>query len=193
MSDFTFPKRMTHFVEDTTHTVMVMPQRMLEASRGAFNTTREEAEQLLSRGENLFDKLVERGEEMENAPLHRVTTMWKSWSRRGMEQLQVAEDQLEQQVQAVLRMLHIPSSEDIKRLDSELDRIAKKLDMQIIQRELAALPIEDYKSMNVKDIVAHLEGLGHDELMAVQRFEAAHLNRKTVVRQIEQRLEAMSA
>jgi hypothetical protein len=64
----------------------------------------------------------------------------------------VAEEQLEHQVQTVLRALHIPSSEDIKRLDAEIDRIAKKLDVQLTERALAALPIENYKGMNVKDV-----------------------------------------
>lgn len=189
MPEITFPKRMTNFVEDTTHTVMVMPQRMLDASRGAFNTTREEAESLMDRGENLFDKLIERGQEIENPAVNRVAKLWKQWSQRGMDQLHVAEDQLEQQVQAMLNLLHIPNMEDIKRLDTELDRIARKLDAQLVQQELAALPIMDYKAMNVKDVVAHLDELSDEQLQAVQEFEAAHLNRKTILRQIEQRLE----
>ncbi|MER2598200.1 MAG: hypothetical protein ABTQ73_01620 [Caldilineales bacterium] len=192
MPEITFPKRMTDFVEDTTHSVMVMPQRMLDASRGAFNTTREEAEGLMERGENLFDKLVERGQEIENPALNRVVTLWKQWSRRGMEQLHVAEEQLEQQVQAMLAMLHIPNMDDIKRIDSELDRIARKLDAQLVQQELAALPIMDYKTMNVKDVVAQLDELTQEQLQAVQQFEAAHLNRKTILRQIEQRMEAVA-
>ncbi len=191
VSDIT--KRMTEFVGETTHNVGAAPQRLIDASRGAVNTTREEAEQLVERGEDLFEKLVERGQEIEEAQMNRLSGWWKEWSQRGREQVHMAEEQLEQQVQTVLRALHIPSSDDIKRLDAEIDRIAKKLDMQMMERELAALPIENYKGMNVKDVLAQLDTLDEEGLLAVQRFEMAHHNRKTIVRDIEQRLEAMNA
>lgn len=193
MAELNLTKRMTNFVDDTTHTMFVMPQRMLDASRGAFGTTREEAEQLIARGEDLFSKLVERGQEIEFVQNSRLNGVRKEWSQRGMDQLHVAEEQIEQQLQNVLRMLHIPSSEDIKRLDSELDRIAKKLDAHLLERELANLPLENYKAMNVKDVTARLEGLTMDELKSVQQFEMAHHNRKTIMREIEQRMEAMLA
>ncbi|MFZ2489325.1 MAG: hypothetical protein WAZ19_14530 [Anaerolineae bacterium] len=193
MAELNLTKRMTNFVDDTTHTMFVMPQRMLDASRGAFGTTREEAEQLIARGEDLFSKLVERGQDIEFVQNSRLNGVRKEWSQRGMEQLHVAEEQIEQQIQHVLRMLHIPSSEDIKRLDGELDRIAKKLDAHLLERELANLPIENYKAMNVKDVTARLESLTMDELKAVQQFEMAHHNRKTIMREIEQRMEAMLA
>ena len=123
----------------------------------------------------------------------RLTGWWKVWETRSRDQMHVAEEQLEQQVQTMLRALHIPSSDDIKRLDAEIDRIAKKLDMQLTERELAALPIVNYKGMNVKEVLAQLDSLDEASLMAVQRFEMAHHNRKTIVREIEQRLEAMKA
>lgn len=200
MAEFNITQRMTRFVEDTTQSVStvphrlvdVMPQRLVDASRGAYSTTREEADHLLERGEDLFEKLVERGQEIEEGQRSRLSGWWKEWSQRGRDQVHVAEEQLEHQVQAVLRTLHIPSSDDIKRLDAEIDRIAKKLDVQLTERELAALPIADYKGMNVKEVVAQLDMLDEDGLMAVQRFEMAHHNRKTIVREIEQRLAAMN-
>lgn len=202
MAEFTITQRMTQFVEDTTHTMtavpqrlaeVMMPERLIDASRGAYVTTREEADHLMERGEDLFEKLVERGQEIEEAQINRVSGWWKEWSQRGRDQVQMAEEQLEAQLQAVLRTLHIPSSDDIKRLDAEIDRIAKKLDVQLTERELAALPIVDYKGMNVKEVLAQLETLDENGLLAVQRFELAHHNRKTILREIEQRLEAMKA
>lgn len=193
MAEFALPKRMTSFVEDTSHHVTAVPQKLIDASRGALWTTREEAEHLMERGEDLFEKLVQRGQEIEVMQTDRFTGWWKDWSQRGREQVHVAEEQLEHQVQAVLRALHIPSSDDIKRLDEEIDRIARKLDMQLTERELAALPIENYKGMNVKEVQAQLDDLDQAGLEVVQRFEMAHHNRKTILRDIEQRLEAMKA
>lgn len=193
MAELTIPQRMTSFVEDRTHTVTAVPHKLIDASRGALCTTREEAEHLLERGEDLFDKLVQRGQEIEIMQTDRLTGWWKGWEKRSRDQMHVAEEQLEHQLQAMLRTLHIPSSDDIKRLDGEIDRIAKKLDVILTERELAALPIAEYKGMNVKEVTAELEGLDKEGLMAVQRFEMAHHNRKTILREIEQRLEAMEA
>ncbi len=193
MAEFTLPKRMTSFVEETTHTVTAVPHKLIDASRGALCTTREEAENLIERGEDLFEKLVERGQEIEIMQTERLTGWWKGWEKRSRDQMQVAEEQLEHQVQTMLRALHIPSSDDIKRLDAEIDRIAKKLDVQLTERALAALPIEGYKGMNVKEVVAQLETLDEAGLLAVQAFETSHLNRKTILREIEQRLEALNA
>lgn len=201
MAELNFTKRMTALVEDTSHTVSgmpqrlidIMPQKLVDASRGAFHTTREEAEHLVERGEDLFEKLVERGQEIEEAQIGRLSGWWKEWEQRSREQVSMAEEQLEAQVQTVLRALHIPSSEDIKRLDAEIDRIAKKLDVQLTERELAALPIANYKGMNVKEVMAQLDMLTEDELLAVQHFEMTHHNRKTIVREIDQRLEALNA
>ena len=78
------------------------------------------------------------------------------------------------------------------RLDKEIDRIAKKLDAHLTEREPASLPIVDYKSMNAKDVMAQLDGLDMDGLKSVQKFEMAHHNRKTVLREIDQRMAAMA-
>lgn len=193
MAELTFTQRMTEFVEDRTHGVAEMPHRLIDASRGALHTTREEAESLIERGEDLFDKLVTRGREVDLLQTERFTNRWRVWEDRSRNQMHVAEEQLEHQLQAVLRALHIPSSEDLKRLDAEIDRIAKKLDVILTERQLAALPIANYKGMNVKDVLAHLDTLDKEGLMAVQEFEMAHHNRKTILREIEQRLEAMKA
>jgi polyhydroxyalkanoate synthesis regulator phasin len=193
MAEFTIPKRMTAFVEDTSETLTNMPHRLIDASRGALGTTREEAEHLMERGEDLFEKMVERGQEIELLQTDRFAGWWRAWEDRSRSQIHVAEEQLEQQLNNVLRALHIPSSEDIKRLDGEIDRIAKKLDVYLTERELANLPIAHYKGMNVKEVVAQLGDLDQDGLLAVQRFEMVHHNRKTILREIEQRLEAMNA
>jgi len=63
----------------------------------------------------------------------------------------------------------------------------------LTERALAALPIENYKGMNVKDVVAQLDTLDEAGMRAVQAFETDHHNRKTILREIEQRLEAMNA
>lgn len=190
MPEFTFPKRMQSLMDDTTETMSKSSKRLLDASRGAINMTREEAESIVNRGEDLFEKLIERGEGIEQHQTDRVGNWLKSWEQRGRKQMHVAEEQVELQVQNFLRALHIPTMDEVKRLDKELDRIAQKLDMQLAEKELAALPIQDYKGMNVKEVTALLPTLDRDGLIAVQKYEMTHANRKTVLREVEDRLEA---
>lgn len=192
MAELSMPKRVQTLVEEATETMAHSPQRLIDASRGAVHMTREEAEHLLERGENLFDKLAERGIEVERLQTSRVADWWKGWEHRGRQQAAAAEEQMEHSVQAVLRALHIPTVDDVKRLDKELDRLAKKLDAHLTERDLAALPIADYKTLNAKEVVATLDGLDPDELLAVQKFEMSHHNRKTILREIDQRLAAMA-
>lgn len=193
MAEFNLTSRMTTLVEDTTDTMSAMTKKLMDASRGAFNTTRDEAEQLIERGEDLFDKLVERGQEVEFLQNTRVNTWLKMWDERESTPLHMAEEQLENTIQTILRALHIPTYDEIKRLDQELDRIAKKLDMQIMERDLASLPIADFKAKNVKQVLADLSTLDEEGLRQVQQFEQSHHNRKTILREIDQRLEALKA
>ena len=177
---------------ETTHRVAKSPQRLIDASRGAIHMTREEADHLMERGEDLFDKLAERGMEVERMQSSRITEWWKGWEQRGRHQVTVAEEQMEQSLQSVLRTLHIPTLDDVKRLDKDIDRVAKKLDAFLTERELASLPIAEYKGMNAKDVIAHLDTLDLNGLKAVESFELAHHNRKTILREIDQRMAAMA-
>ena len=77
MSETPMTERVKTLVEETTHTVANSPQKLIDASRGAIHMTREEAEHLMDRGEDLFDKLAERGIELERLQSSRVTEWWK--------------------------------------------------------------------------------------------------------------------
>ena len=101
-------ERVKTLVEDTTHTVANSPQKLIDASRGAIHMTREEAEHLMDRGEDLFDKLAERGIELERMEISRVTEWWKGWEQRGRHQVTVVEEQVEHSMQAVLRRCTFP-------------------------------------------------------------------------------------
>jgi polyhydroxyalkanoate synthesis regulator phasin len=194
MAESRFPERVQHLVDETTETLSSAPRRLVQASRGAINMTREEADHLLSRGESLFDRLVERGRKVEDEQTGRLEGWFKGWSDRGRKQFHMAEEQLEQQVQAVLSALHIPSSDDVARLDKEIDRISKKLNAYLArQAEQVDLPIEGYADMTVKEITPLLEGMDAEELRAIQTFELAHSARKTVLREIDSKLEAQEA
>ena len=188
MTEDTLTNRVQNIVGDTTSTIVESPRRLVDASRGALTTTREEADQLVARGENLFDKLAERGAEIETAQTNRIYRIWHGWESRSRQQLQRVEHVAEEQMQFVLRTLNIPSMTDIKRLDKELERLNRKLDAQLKEKQLAAMPIANYDDLTAKEIIAQLDGLDEAGLKSVEQFESAHGQRKTVLREIEHRL-----
>lgn len=193
MPELTLPKRMQTIVDDAGELITKTPDRVLKASRGALAMTREEAEHLLERGQDLFEELVRRGEEVETAQTNRITGWLKQWQERGRKQVQVAEEQLEAQVQHVLRALHIPTADDVEMLNKQIDKIGKRLEAYLKSQEMSALPIPNYAELGAREVVAKLAELDEQGLLAIQKFEMAHDNRKSVLREIENRLEALRA
>lgn len=193
MSDMTLTKRMQEFLDETTDKITATPDRLMRASRGALNMTREEADHLLHRGEDLFDELVKRGEKIEAEQTGRFSNFLKDWQDRSRKQMHEAEAQIEQQVQNVLRSLHIPTADDVSMLNKEIEKISKKLEAYLKTAEEAALPIPGYGDLSAKQVVAMLDEVDEHGLQAIQKFEMAHDGRKTILRDIEHRLEALKA
>lgn len=189
----TLTERVQIVVEDTGNVIATAPGKMLQASRGAWNMTREEADRLLERGVDLFEELVERGEKVEMPQGDRINRWLKGWQKRGTEQMHVAEEQLEQRVQDVLRALHLPSADEVVHLDKEIDKIGRKLDSYLKEAEQAGLPIEGYAHLTVKEIAPLLDNLNQQQLLAIRDFEVTFDNRKTVLKEIDQRLAALPA
>ena len=190
MTENTLTNRVQTKVGDTTSAIVESPRRLIDASRGALNTTRDEADQLLERGENLFDKLVERGEEIETQQVNRIQRVWKGAADLSRKQFHRVEHLAEQQMQFVLSTVNIPSMDDISRLDKELERLNRKLDAQLKDKQLAAMPIANYDDLTAKEIIAQLDELDEVGLKAVEEFETAHGQRKTVLREVDHRLQA---
>ena len=193
MTENTLTDRVQTRVGDTTSAIVESPRRLVDASRGALNTTRDEADQLLARGENLFDKLAERGAAIESQQINRIHRVWKGAADMSRKQLERVEHVAEQQMQYVLRTINIPSMDDINRLDKELERLNRKLDAQLKDKQLAAIPLENYEDLTAKEIIAQLNVLHENGLKAVEAFESAHSQRKTVLREVESRLESEAA
>lgn len=190
MTENTLTNRVQSRVGDTTSAIVESPRRLIDASRGALSTTRDEADQLLERGENLFDKLVERGAAIESEQVNRIHRVWKGAADLSRKQFHRVEHLADQQMQFVLRTINIPSMDDISRLDKELERLNRKLDAQLKEKQLAAMPIANYDDLTAKEIIAQLDGLDETGLKAVEEFESAHGQRKTVLREVDHRLQA---
>jgi len=48
------------------------------------------------------------------------------------------------------------------------------------------LPIPDYDELSASQVVERLEGLDHDSLELIRRYEAAHRSRNTILGKIAQ-------
>jgi hypothetical protein len=58
----------------------------------------------------------------------------------------------------------------------------------VVRRALA-----DYDTLSASQVVRRLESLGEDELRAVQRYEASHRNRRTILNRAGQLLDSGAA
>jgi hypothetical protein len=52
--------------------------------------------------------------------------------------------------------------------------------------------LSDYDTLSASQVVRRLESLGQEELRAVQRYEASHRNRRTILNRASQLLEALA-
>jgi hypothetical protein len=50
--------------------------------------------------------------------------------------------------------------------------------------------LADYDTLSASQVVRRLESLGQDELRAVQRYEASHRNRRTILNRAGQLLDS---
>lgn len=53
----------------------------------------------------------------------------------------------------------------------------------------ATLPIESFDTLSVKKATAQLDGLDYDDLRTLKAYEEANKNRKTLVRELDKRIE----
>jgi len=51
-----------------------------------------------------------------------------------------------------------------------------------------SLPVPRYEHLTVPQVAARLDGLSYTQLRALERYERAHKNRSTLLRQIERRI-----
>jgi hypothetical protein len=65
-----------------------------------------------------------------------------------------------------------------------------EIKLQTKQVKVRVLPITDYDTLGVNDVVEALEGLDPRDLELVRDYESQHKNRKTVLRAIDQKLAA---
>ncbi len=103
--------------------------------------------------------------------------------------------EIEQAVQRALRRLGIPSRERVERLSNEVDELTALIDKRLAERqaaEEAALPLEGYGELTVKQIMDRLNGLNADQLAALRAYEGRHRKRVTLLRELDRRIMSLT-
>lgn len=199
-------------VGDNIKQARQMSRKAVLAYVGLVGLAIDEARELMERGKKLVEEAEERGEKLEKQAVRQVKDVRKQAEKRletvekRLEKVQKravkrvekseakAEKELESQVERVLERLGIPSRERIVRLSEEIEALSKKIDEQIVaQAPKMAEPFEGYDELTAKEIVARLEELAPEQLTYVKEYEVAHENRVTILREVDRRLEALTA
>jgi transposase len=193
-------------------------RRALLAYAGLWGMAYDEAAALLDKGKSMLEEAEHRGETMESTATERMKKVGKqaksrlqkvearvdSLQGKLISRAERAEDKveydLESQVERVLDRLGIPSRDRIMKLSEEIEALSLKIDAQMdaergmvvkIEAESVMLPLVNYTELTAKEIINLLEGLTIAELVEIKRFEEAHENRVTVLREINRRIESM--
>ena len=115
-------------------------------------------------------------------------SMGKSW-----------ESQVQQQIEQVLLRLGIPTRDQLEQISREIADLSAKLDTYMARLGPAAdtpvttsasAPLPDYDALNAKDVLAVLPGLTLEQLEALRAYEADHANRVTVLREVDEQIQA---
>jgi transposase len=193
-------------------------RRAVLAYAGLWGMAYDEATTLLDKGKSMLEEAEQRGETMESAAAERVKKVGEQAKNRlqkveaQVDSLQgkissraeraegKVEYDLEAQIERVLDRLGIPSRDRIMKLSEEIEALSLKLDAQMavergmvvkVEAEPVMLPLVDYTELTAKEIVNLLDKITIAELVEIKRFEEAHENRVTVLREVNRRIESM--
>ncbi|MBX2998469.1 MAG: phasin family protein [Caldilineaceae bacterium] len=193
-------------------------RRVVLAYAGLWGMAYDEAATLIDKGKSILEKAEHRGETLEHNATEQVKKVGKQARSRlqkveaRVESLQgkvksrteraenKVEYDLETQVERVLDRLGIPSRDRIMKLSEEIEALSLKIDAQMaadkgivvkIEAEPMAMPLVNYTELTAKEIVNLFDKLSIAELVEIKRFEEAHENRVTVLREANRRIESM--
>ena len=157
----------------------------------------EQSQQLMERVENRGQQLDEQA--MAEAQKYyeeagsRINTLQSRVRRNTMEMEEQMGDEMETRIEAVLNRLNIPSRDQIARLNAKIEALSRKIEeVALTETDVTTNePLPRYEQMTAKEVVGQLAGLSIEELRTVKEYEMARENRVTVLREVDNRLQAM--
>jgi poly(hydroxyalkanoate) granule-associated protein len=205
-------------VDNNIRQIRDASRKVVLAYAGLWGMAYDEAAALLGKGRSMLEEAEHRGESMEHTATKqarkvreqaksrlqdveaRVENLQGKLSRRAERTENKIEYDVETQVERVLDRLGIPSRERIMKLSEEIEALSLKIDAQLaaeqgvvvkVEAEPVVLPLVNYDELTAREIVNLLDKLTMTELVTIKRFEEAHENRVTVLREVNRRIESM--
>ena len=170
-----------------------VPRNVVLAYAGFWGLAYDEAKALVDRSRDVFDRAEDKGEKLETEARERVREVY----RRAETEV---EDEVQEQVGETLEAMDVPTQTQLDQLgrkidavDRKLDRLAEKMEkiLLIEAEEGVKEPLPGYDELTAREIVKQLPRLTVAQLLAVRQYELAGENRVTVLRAVDERVEAM--
>ena len=183
-------------------------QELAEKSQVIFDKTYEKGINVMeyAQGEinNLAQHFNQMKERFENEGREKKNTLIKEQKT----ELGKIEKRVKNTVEDNIGKIHTLAQENFNSLNQAIENIDKQirkipgLSKEVIEPQnenipaenlatepaITTLPIEDFDSLNVKNVVNELKGLSRDQLLAIKDHEENNKNRKTVINTINQKL-----
>jgi poly(hydroxyalkanoate) granule-associated protein len=166
-----------------------------DQAKGRWEQSQQLLERAEDRGQQMDKQVMGEAQKYYEEAGSRINTLQSRVRRNTMEMEDQMGDEIESRIETVLNRLNIPSREQITRLNSKIEALSRKIEeLSIVGMEedvTTREPMPRYEQMTAKEVVGQLNGLSIEELRAVKEYEMAHENRVTVLREVDNRLQAM--
>lgn len=172
------------------HRAMLVSLGCMGIAVDTLRTAYASASQLISSAEKRGAQLERDIHKLRGRAQDKIDQMNQEVAQAG----QAAEREVDRQLEQVRDRLPIPSREHVEKLGAEIDALDAKIDQELAKGANAAAdtPWPGYNSMNAEMLVAKLQSLDNESLLAVQRYEQEHKHRVTVLRELDRLLYAYS-
>jgi poly(hydroxyalkanoate) granule-associated protein len=139
--------------------------------------------------ETTFNKFVRRGEKVAQSTrkdLQKLNARFRREQRELQNDVQDAEQNIEQRLTDVVAAFNIPTRRDLRVLDARIAQLNTQLhDLNVGETTTVVFPIHNYETLTVDEINAVLPSLHLKDLYAVEQYEVANAKRVTVLREVE--------
>jgi hypothetical protein len=184
-------------IEENVKAARRLSRKTALAYLGALGMAYEQGTSAWQEGVAFAAKAEKRGEEMEEELRQQVS----QWQEQADAKVQKWRGRLEEQVEGVAAEVQKGGKtveQEVEHILSRLNfmgrngKTAEATEIRVEAEAPAEPPFEGYDEMNVDDVIKHLAGMDGDRLVQVRTHEAAHKNRVTVLRVIDERLAQLS-
>jgi hypothetical protein len=160
-------------------------ERIFEATRQSYRTAMENVFALQERTLEIARSLLESSAEASRTQAERNRALLEELAEQSRRQREILENLLQETTNAYVNVLWAPFSY----YQEVLEAMAPTRRGSPRSQE-SSLPIEDYNSLNVREVIERLDELGVEEIERLRSYEAANKNRIPLLRRFDARIEA---